>query len=85
MPCLEAEPKSWQAVGVSFTGGTTAVSSYFRGAQPGPHPADKATLTRGKNGRRRSIALQGFSMGAPAPCSLGYWRDDRRVVRFSRG
>ena len=43
------------------TGGTTSVSSDFCGAQPRPYPADKATLARGKNGRRRSIALQ-------APC-----------------
>ncbi len=30
------------------------------GAKPRPHPAERATLARGKNGRRRSIALQGF-------------------------
>jgi hypothetical protein len=36
------------------------VSSDSRGAQPRLIPADKAALARGKNGRRRSIALQGF-------------------------
>jgi len=36
------------------------VSSDFCGAQPRPHPSDKATLARGKSGRRRSIALQIF-------------------------
>jgi hypothetical protein len=41
MPCLEAEPKSWQAVGGDGLGGTTAVSSYFRGAQPRPIPINK--------------------------------------------
>jgi hypothetical protein len=60
MPCLEAEPESWQAGGGDGLGGMTAVSSDLCGAQPRPHPADKAALTRGKNGRRQSIALQGF-------------------------
>ena len=36
------------------------VSSDLCGAQPRLITADKAALTRGKNGRRRSIALQGF-------------------------
>ena len=36
------------------------MSSDFRGAQPRPHPAERAALARGKNGRRRSIALQAF-------------------------
>jgi hypothetical protein len=41
MPCLEAEPESWQAVGGSFIGGTTSVSSDFRGAKPRPIPINK--------------------------------------------
>ncbi len=46
------------------TGGTTSVSSDSCGAQPRPLSADKAALARGKNGRRRSIALQiGLSCG----------------------
>jgi len=45
------------------------VSSDSRGAQARIHPADKAALARGKSGRRRSIALQGISLGAPAPRS----------------
>ena len=36
------------------------MSSDSRWAQPRPHPSDKATLARGKSGRRRSIALQVF-------------------------
>ena len=48
------------------TGGTTSVSSDSRGAQPRLHPADKAALARWKSGRRRSIALQGISLGAAA-------------------
>ena len=47
-------PRSW------YIGGTTSVSSDSRGAQPRLIPADKAALSRGKNGRRRSIALQVF-------------------------
>jgi hypothetical protein len=46
-------------------GGTTSVSSDSRGTQPRPHPADKAALARGKNGRRRSIALQGVRRAPP--------------------
>ena len=69
MPCLEAEPESWQTGGGGCLGGTTSVSSDFRGAQPRLHPADKAALAREKNGRRRSIALQGISRGAAAPRS----------------
>jgi hypothetical protein len=46
------------AFGVTFFGGTTAVSSHFREAQPRPIPANNAALARGKYGRRRSIALQ---------------------------
>jgi hypothetical protein len=42
------------------------VSSDSRGAQPRPIPADEAALARGKNGRRRSIALQGISLGTAA-------------------
>ena len=61
MPCLEAEPESWQTGGGGGLGGTTSVSSDSRGAQHRPHPVDKAALARGKNGRRRSIALQGFA------------------------
>jgi hypothetical protein len=41
MPCLEAEPESWQAVGGSFIGGTTSVSSDSRGAKPRPIPINK--------------------------------------------
>jgi hypothetical protein len=41
MPCLEAEPKSWQAVGGSLIGGTTSVSSDSRGAKPRPIPISK--------------------------------------------
>jgi hypothetical protein len=85
MPCLEAEPESWQAGGCSFIGGTTSVSSGLCGAKARLIPADNAALARGNNGRRRSITLQGISLGASAPRSLGYWRDDRCVVRFSRG
>ena len=61
------------------------MSSDFRGAQPRPHITNKAALARGKNGRRRSTALQGISLGAPAPRSSQNWRDDLRVVRLSRG
>jgi hypothetical protein len=43
MPCLEAEPESWQAVGGSFIGGTTSVSSDFRGAKPRPIPINKVS------------------------------------------
>jgi len=50
------------------TGGMTSVSSDFRGAQPRPHPAEKAALARGRSGHRRSIALQGF--GPPPVCQL---------------
>jgi hypothetical protein len=45
------------------------VSADLCGAKARLIPADQAALSRGKNGRRRSIALQGFSMGAPAPHS----------------
>jgi len=41
MPCLEAEPESWQARGGSFIGGTTSVSSYSCGAKPRPIPINK--------------------------------------------
>ena len=58
------------------------MSSDFRGAQPRPHITNKAALARGKNGRRRSTALQGISLGADAPRSYQNWRDDLRVVRF---
>jgi len=51
LPCLEAEPESWQTGGGGGLGGTTSVSSDFRGARPRPIPSDKATLARGKNGR----------------------------------
>ena len=43
----------------------TSVSSDSCGAQPRPIPADKAALARGKSGRRRSIALQGFRRALP--------------------
>ena len=66
------------------TGGMTSVSSDSRGAKPRPHPSDKAALARGKNGRRRSIALQVFA-GRSRAAFVVYWRDDRRVVRFMRG
>ena len=36
------------------------MSSDSRGAKARLIPADKAALARGKSGRRRSIALQGF-------------------------
>ena len=84
MPCLEAEPESWQTGGGFFIGGTTSVSSDFRGAKPRPHPSDKAALARGKNGRRRSIALQVIDRRSRAAFVI-YWRDDLRVVRLSRG
>ena len=42
------------------------MSSDSRGAQARLHPADKAALARGKSGRRRSIALQGISLGVAA-------------------
>jgi len=57
-----------QEVQKTKIGGTTAVSSDFREAQPRPIRANKAALARGKNGRRRSIALQGFR--EPRPCRL---------------
>ena len=60
MTCLEAEPESWQTEGAGGLGGTTSVSSDLCGAKARLIPADKAVLARGKNGRRRSIALQGF-------------------------
>ena len=44
------------------------MSSDFCGAQPRPHPAERAALARGKNGRRRSIALQAFR--PPPVCQL---------------
>jgi hypothetical protein len=48
-----------QEVQKTKIGGTTAVSSDFREAQPSRIRAKKAALVRGNNGRRRSIALQG--------------------------
>ena len=80
MPCLEAEPESWQTGGGFFIGGTTSVSSDFRGAKPRPHPAERAALARGKSGRRRSIALQVIDRRSRAAFVI-YWRDDLRVVR----
>ena len=65
MPCLEAEPESWQAGGGDGLGGMTAVSSDLCGAKARLIPADKAALARGKSGRRRSIALQGFRLALP--------------------
>ena len=41
MSSLEAEPESWQAGGGGDFGGTTSVSSYFRGAKPRPIPISK--------------------------------------------
>jgi len=43
-----------------ISGGTTSVSFDSCGAQPCPIPKNKAAQSRGKNGRRQSIALQGF-------------------------
>ena len=60
------------------------MSSDSRGAQPRLIPSDKAALARGKNGRRRSIALQVFDRRSRAAFVI-YWRDDLRVVRLLRG
>ena len=63
MRCLEAEPESWLPGGAGDLGGTTSVSSDFYGAKSRPHPAARAALARGKNGRRRSTALQAACYG----------------------
>ena len=71
MPCLEAEPESWQAGGGDGLGGTSAVSSYFRGAKPRPIPINQV----------RACARETTALTEQRP---PMWRDDRRVVRFSR-
>jgi hypothetical protein len=74
MPCLEAEPESWQAVGGSFIGGTTSVSSDFRGAKPRPIPINKV----------RACARKTTALTEQRP-PVEPRRDDRRVVPFLRG
>jgi hypothetical protein len=85
MPCLEAEPESWQTGGGGGLGGTTAVSSDLCGSKPRPPSVRQGRAVTREKWAPTEHRPPRFSIGASAPHSLGYWGDDLRVVRFSRG
>ena len=65
MPCLEAEPESWQTEGAGGLGGTTSVSSDSCGAQPAPIRLTKPRWHAGKMGTDRASPSRGFREALP--------------------